>query len=259
MLVVRLTALAATPLTLGSPEFNTLNVSSEVARFCNEHLAQQLTERGVQVTTARQIGAVLGAERQRQLLGCDEGACTAELTDALGAEGLVLGDLGRLGTTFQVNLKVVSSRTSKVVATWSGTAAREEDLLQVLNGAASELAPKILVAFGRVDTTHRTWPLAPTLVAGGLLVVGAVCEVLTVLAHSELVSKTGTPLTARAGDDLALRGQVTQWTQVVAFSGAGVAALTAMVLYLVSGKPADVHVGLNAGPAGAGLLVEGRF
>ena len=148
-LALVVTVFAGAAPTLASPDFSTLNVSNEVARFCNEHLAQQLAARGVQVTTARQISAALGLERQRQLLGCEDAAnsCMAELASALGVDGMLLGDIGKLGTKFQVNLRLTKSSGGRVFATFSRSVSREDDLLEALTDAAAELAPKIFAEF----------------------------------------------------------------------------------------------------------------
>lgn len=59
----------------------------------SEVLATHLREHGLKVMTGRDIGAVLGLERQKQLLGCmdDSTSCSAELAGALGVGALVVG------------------------------------------------------------------------------------------------------------------------------------------------------------------------
>lgn len=247
-----LSVVGAAP-TLASPDFSTLNVSGEVARFCNEHLAQQLATRGVQVTTARQISAALGLERQKQLLGCGEDAssCIAELASALGVDGMVLGDLGRLGTKFQVNLRVTRSSDGKVIATWSRSVNREDDLLEALTDAAQELAPAIFSAFNRAVPTapvvKRTWPLAPTLIGGGLAAVSLGSFIFAGATYGRLTDENNRPGTISPSEEAMLKsqGEVTQWISIGALIGAGVSLGVCIVMYVLSGHETPVQAALT--------------
>ena len=277
------TALAAGPVTLAAPEFNTLNVSADTARFCSEHLAQQFVARGVQVTTARQIAALLGMERQKQLLGCtSEGtSCMAELSAALGADGVILGDLGRLGKKYQINIKVLRAQNAEVVATWARAVGSEDDLLESLSDAAAELTPKIDQAFHRKAVAAaaaakagpgpaievpaaapmlRTWPLVPTIVAGGLAVAGGVCFGLAASAHSQLTDSTrpAGSMSPDVANSLENQGNALQWASRIAFAGAGAAAITAGILYFTSGK-SPVTAGVTVSPGSGSASLQGRF
>jgi hypothetical protein len=254
--------LAATPVTLASPEFNTLNVTAEMAHFCNEHLAQQLTERGIQVATARQISALLGMERQKQLLGCgdDSSGCVTELANALGADGVLLGDLGRLGDRIQVNLRVLRNNGT-VVAAWSRTVAKEDQLISALEDAAEELKPKILGAYGRLTVTKRRWPLIPTIAAGALAVASGVTFGLALSNHGRLIDPLASPgsLAAREADALQQSGDALQWTARFTAGGALVALATSLVLWWVSAEEVPVSLGVVASPGAGALLLGGRF
>ena len=64
----------------------------------------------VSVITRQDVEALLGRERQRQLLGCadESGSCVAELAGALGAGLVLTGDLAKVGARFTVTLKLLS-------------------------------------------------------------------------------------------------------------------------------------------------------
>lgn len=259
-LLVAVSASAAP--TLASPDFTTLNVSTEVARFCNEHLAQQLAARGVQVTTARQISAALGLERQRQLFGCDDAAnsCMAELASALGVEGMLLGDIGKLGTKFQVNLRLTRSSSGRVFATFSRSVSREDDLLAALTDAAAELTPKIFAEFlpgapapvtavtaPELSTRVRTWPLVPTFLAGGLAVASAVTFSLSAAAHGQLIDPKPSPgtISDEVATGLKSQGEVTQWLALGTLIGAGVSLGVNVVMYFLGGHETSVQAALG--------------
>lgn len=130
------------PVKLASPGFTGVDVSSAQATFFSDHLAQQLTLRGLQVTTASQIGALLGFERQRQLLGCkeDTSSCMAELAAALGVDGVVTGSVGRFDNTFQVNVSVVSTKDGRTLSAFSRKVNGSSAVLDALNDAADQVA-----------------------------------------------------------------------------------------------------------------------
>src|SRR5205823_914650 len=83
-----------------------------VDTLVTEELARTLPPDAYKVTTAAQLSAVLGLERQRQLLGCTEesGSCVAELANALGADVVVQSTVARVGEGLRCNVVLVSGR-----------------------------------------------------------------------------------------------------------------------------------------------------
>ncbi|HLL53311.1 MAG TPA: hypothetical protein VK447_07190, partial [Myxococcaceae bacterium] len=139
-------------LKLASPGFATVNVDAKVASFFSDHFAQQLAFGGIQVITASEISALIGYERQKQLLGCSEDStnCIAELGGALGADGIISGTVGRFGTTYQLNLKVLSTKDGSVLGVASRKVQTDEQLLEGLTETARQLAPELLRRTGTV-------------------------------------------------------------------------------------------------------------
>lgn len=60
------------------------------------------------------VNAVLGFERQKELLGCDETMCFAELGGALGADYLFSYRVGQVGSRWQLSGKLINIRQGKV-------------------------------------------------------------------------------------------------------------------------------------------------
>ena len=58
---------------------------------------------------------MLGAERQKQLLGCGEESCITELAGALGAPYLMSGSLVRIEGVFQLNIQVLESAKARII------------------------------------------------------------------------------------------------------------------------------------------------
>jgi hypothetical protein len=74
---------------------------------------------GVSVITEADMVALLGLERQKQIIGCSEGSCLAEIGGALGADRLITGSVGRLGSTVVINLTTLDPKTAQAVASVS--------------------------------------------------------------------------------------------------------------------------------------------
>ncbi|MEL6543640.1 MAG: hypothetical protein AAFQ82_03380 [Myxococcota bacterium] len=70
---------------------------------------------GIQVTGFREVEALLDLEQARDLIGCDDVSCSAEIGLALQTERVVLGTIGRIGGRVHLALKVVDARSSKIV------------------------------------------------------------------------------------------------------------------------------------------------
>jgi hypothetical protein len=95
-------------------------VSKETAQLLGDALAGELRKRaGVSVLTQSDVAALLGAERTRQMLGCTDSGCIAELGGALGADRVVHGSIGRVGDSLVVNLSALDPRRATTAASVS--------------------------------------------------------------------------------------------------------------------------------------------
>jgi hypothetical protein len=138
-------------LRLAAPVFAGVNVDPKVASFFSEHFAGALVRHGLLVLTASEINAMIGLERSKQLAGCTEEAtaCVAELSNALGVEGLVVGTVAKFGTTLQANIKVFQASSGASIKAISVKATGEEAFLDALSKEAAVVAPDLLQRVGR--------------------------------------------------------------------------------------------------------------
>ena len=117
LLSLAVTVAPAPSIKVAATRLNAVDASAERADFYTEFLADRLADQGVEVTSPREVAALLGLERERALLGCDEASsCITELAGALGVDALMLGDVAKLATGFQVNVKVLSARVAACTA-----------------------------------------------------------------------------------------------------------------------------------------------
>lgn len=170
-------AKADEPVKLALPGFNFVKVEPELAGFFSEHFAQKLTFEKVKVTTAADISTLLGFERQKELLGCAENAqsCIAELANALGVDGLVVGSIGKFGENFQVNVKTLSATDGRMLCAYSTNVKGEQEVLGALDKAAASFAMQLKKQFNRTDPQRKKGGVladAITLTTPGLKRVG---------------------------------------------------------------------------------------
>lgn len=117
-------------------------VPADTAQLLGDALAGELRKRsGVSVLTQSDVAALLGAERTRQMLGCTDSGCIAELGGALGADRVVHGSIGRVGGSLVVNLSALDPRRAATLASVSERlrGGGEEAFLDVLPALADGL------------------------------------------------------------------------------------------------------------------------
>lgn len=144
LLILVLAAGAEAPVELTLAPFGGVGVEAKKVSFYAEYFAEKLAGPRLKVTTPSAIAAALGAERQRQLLGCtdDSTSCIAELAGALGSDGVVTGQFARLGASVALTVKVVKGN-GETLASFSGRCDSEEELLDLLENVAWKLRVKV--------------------------------------------------------------------------------------------------------------------
>ena len=135
------TALAATsPQTTVVVPLKAVGVPANDVSILTAELRTQIgrSER-YRLVTPEEMSAV-DEELTRQLSGgCDEASCVAELGGALGAKFLISGQVGKLGSLYTLQLKLIDIETVAAKRTASAHAAKIESLLLKLPEVASDL------------------------------------------------------------------------------------------------------------------------
>jgi hypothetical protein len=225
------------------------DVSPEKGRFFEQQLAQELSlQPGLRVTTADDINRILGLERQKQLLGCDETACT-ELADALGADAIVSSSVAKVGTTWALNVRVTSARAARTLSVFSGQASTEDGVLGLMRAAAQQVARDLGATSG---SSVRSLAWAPG-IAG--VVLGVAGGMLFWFSTQSAARFSGTFVDANELRAVAATGALEQNLALAGFISGGAALLAAAVMY-VFGAPPAAQVGFSVGPGHAGALLE---
>ena len=266
---VTLIAGAAAATQLAAPGFQLVNIDPKMGEFYSDHFAQQLTLRGLRVTTRNEIAAVLGLERQKALMGCEEAArsCLAELAGAIGADGIITGSLAKLDSgSYVMNVKIVSGGDARPLGAWAGKAKDQDGVVDWLTDTAERAAGEVSRSLGRETASPPTAPTSigarsltwvATAVGGAALVAGIILFVLGKSHESSL--RAGQPT---YGDPALLQSAVRsasgQQTAGLVVGAIGLAALAVGVSLKVLGTPRET-VAVTVAFTGTGLAVAGAF
>lgn len=255
-----------TPIRVASSSFRAVaGQAVDLADFYGEHFATQLGQQpGFQVTTPGALSAALGLERQKQLLGCADSAnsCLAELASALGVEVLLIGEVAKLDTTSQVNVRALNANSGAVFFAISRRAATKEAMLDALEDAARETAQRLRAVLGReaVAASGGGVRWAPWVVSGAGLVAAGVGVGLLVdanLSHEALTGPASAefpPSVARAAAD---SGKLSQAVGSV-LVGVGVAAAATGLIWFFAGGDGPTPVAWVA-PGAGGVGIAGTW
>ncbi|MGQ0507574.1 MAG: hypothetical protein ACT4TC_19905 [Myxococcaceae bacterium] len=261
---------------LAAPGLSYVQLEDKVGDFYNDYFAQQVVlQGGIRVTTKTEISALLGFERQKELMGCSDKStsCLAELAGALGVDGLITGSLAKLGSGYTINLKIISATTARPLAVYSARLKGDDALLDWLGERAKELATtlrptpppsaKVLTAPSTATAEHRptsssdlhaapsaelllTTPAAPSgnlrstawipAVAGGaVLIGGVVCQVAARSTAAELRSDGTSVVTFAQLESAVARGRVLEGVGNAAIALGAAGLGTALTLFIMGG------------------------
>lgn len=92
-----------------------------VSKLMTEHVAALLRESAAfgRVVASADLMALVDLERQKQMANCANDSCMAELAGALGVEFLVTGNLGKLGESYLLNIKMLDVKRAVTLASVS--------------------------------------------------------------------------------------------------------------------------------------------
>ena len=126
-------------------ELRAIGVAKGDADLLSEVAATEASRfASLEVIGQSEVAALLGLERQKQLLGCKEDwACMAEIGGALGADLVLIGTIGKIGDLRRVDLRVVDVRRVRVLGRTGETLEGKVDLLvgAVQRGVRELLGP----------------------------------------------------------------------------------------------------------------------
>ncbi|HEY6099741.1 MAG TPA: PEGA domain-containing protein, partial [Anaeromyxobacter sp.] len=142
-------------------DFTANGASKELASAAGGVAANELDRLGAfHVVTSEAIRSMLAFEKQRQMLGCADASCMAELGGALGVDWLVSGKVTRLAAqggvpeTWTLDLTLTAVKRGQREGSAIESARSEAELMARTGKAAQRLVQKILAGrTGRLVVT----------------------------------------------------------------------------------------------------------
>jgi hypothetical protein len=98
------------------PLKTTVGVDDATKRALVGSLAAELNKRGHAVITDDQIAAMLNQEAKRQLAGCTDNSCAAQLGEALGVDEIALMTLSKIGQSWLINVQRIDVKQARTGA-----------------------------------------------------------------------------------------------------------------------------------------------
>ncbi len=149
--IALLVALSAEGERVAVLELKPQGVPAELAHTLTGVVAEQAGKvPGVTAMSQSEIAAMLGLERQKQMLGCGDESCLAELGGALGAKEVLSGSLGLVGGSYVLQVELVDTGHAKVIDRESKTVTTQGELVP----AARDLAWRLLTGQA-LDTSGK--------------------------------------------------------------------------------------------------------
>ena len=237
-LVLLLLAVEPAPVRLAAPAFSGAEADTARAAAWLDSFAQQLRRYDVTVVTEREMTAVLGPERQRELLACAE-TCTAELVGALDGDGLLLGSVATVEGTRFFNARVLSAAGAELAAA-SEAAASEAAAPQALAELAAAVASQLRGHFGAERfvaappdaVLKRRHALVPATLALALGMAGGIGLGVAAKTHGELRDGTGDYGSLASIDQAVSEARIWNQFGIAAVISAGVALAATMLIFL---------------------------
>ncbi|MDP7039294.1 MAG: PEGA domain-containing protein [Myxococcota bacterium] len=123
------------------PLLSVSQLDESMSELLTEIITAEIAQMGhYTVISQSDINAMLGFDRQKELMGCDDVACTAELGGALGVDAILAGNVGVLGTTYVLSLKLINTQDATVLARGYDKVKGEPDqLLDIIKTIVREM------------------------------------------------------------------------------------------------------------------------
>jgi TolB-like protein len=146
-------------------------VAAGTATILSDIVVSEAARQGFEVISQADISAMIGFEKQKKMLGCEETtSCLAEIGGALGVDFMLTGQVGQIGSRYRISLLVVDTRKARVVARAAQFCDQNEDALaraaettvgQVLTALRGEIPAPSAAARPSGTTAAPASPPAP--------------------------------------------------------------------------------------------------
>jgi len=250
-------------------DIRALDTTPAQAAAFTDGIVVALNKRGLfEVISQRDIEALLGSDRQKQLTGvCDEdpAACAHDVSAQLNARFVLSGQLSKVGAAYQLTLQMIDTQKGAAVARSTRLAGSLEALRDLVPYAAAEATGMPLP-----PPPSRLVPISLMVLGGAAIVAGGVVGLLALSEQSQLNDElcpggvidgarcTGVNLRPRSFY-VAKQGDLANREALAIGLLAGGAVLSGLGYWLLPPTPKDGGVAMRWLPTGNGLALVGAF
>jgi len=105
--------------TIAVLDFEGIGVSAQEARVLTNRLGTHMVQLGrYQVIERGQMEQIL-TEQDFQLTGCTSNECAVEIGQLIGAQQMLAGSFGQLGTVYTIDMRIIDVQTGRILRTTS--------------------------------------------------------------------------------------------------------------------------------------------
>ncbi len=119
--VSRITAVEPAPsvATIAILDFQGIGVSAQEAQVLTNRLGTQMVQLGTYHVIERGQMEQILQEQDFQLTGCTTNECAVEIGQLIGAQQMLAGSFGKLGTVYTIDMKIIDVETGRILRSTS--------------------------------------------------------------------------------------------------------------------------------------------
>lgn len=244
--VVLVAVLNAAPVSVAIPGVNCAGLPTALCDSLLEHFVIGLSaQRSVKVMAAKDVTALIGLERQRQLMGCEGSSCVVELANALGVDGLVVMSVTRSSPYYLASARVLRTRDGSAWTQATRRVALEGQLFDAMQEMADTFVPDLVGLTIDRKPAASSWVRWIPAMAGGALAVSGVVVFLSAEREREALRTGGTPVA-----DLVASGRLKEGLGLGLMAGGAVGLAVSLLWTLLA---SDTKAAAWLEPDGAAL------
>ena len=119
-------------------------VEPKVSSIVTDMLLLEMSKmQDAKVIGSKEIDAMLGYEQKKQISGCTDTSCMVAIGGALGVDKILMGSVGKLGTSYMLNLKLINISSASIEQMYGKRlkGGNEEEFLDIIPEALGFIFP----------------------------------------------------------------------------------------------------------------------
>ncbi|MBI5525755.1 MAG: hypothetical protein HY897_05430 [Deltaproteobacteria bacterium] len=132
------------PLKVAFFQLDAQGVEAKVSSIVTDMLLLEMSKmKDARVIGSKEVDAMLGYEQKKQMAGCTDTSCMVAIGGALGVDKILMGSVGKLGSSYTVNLKLINIREGNIEQMYGKRlkGGNEEEFLDIIPEALAFIFP----------------------------------------------------------------------------------------------------------------------